>query len=214
MNLLSPWALGPFELLIHAEGHYLKGEDLDRRLALISFDNAIEVAITTYLTLNPFLRGNRQYQNVDVAKWLHDYHSKLDFLDGELHNRGCTWVTARSHIVWAHDQRNEQYHGGNKGTPEKNTVTLIREAAIWVFSFLFEIPDTEARMAREIAGDQPPTPPARNLAYDRAIDRVYGMLDIGERTYYASEVLFATDYAAYREAGEQLCAQANSDSIE
>jgi hypothetical protein len=48
---LPPWANGPFELLVHAEGHLRNGDDFDRRIALISFDNAIEVAITTYLTL-------------------------------------------------------------------------------------------------------------------------------------------------------------------
>ncbi len=50
MKPLPPWAKGPFELLVHAEGHFIAGEDFDRRIALISFDNAIEVAITTYLT--------------------------------------------------------------------------------------------------------------------------------------------------------------------
>lgn len=39
------WVYGPFELLVHAELHYLAGKDFDRRMALISFDNAIEVAI-------------------------------------------------------------------------------------------------------------------------------------------------------------------------
>ena len=38
MKPLAPWANGPFELLIHAEGHLLNGDDFDRRIALISFD--------------------------------------------------------------------------------------------------------------------------------------------------------------------------------
>ena len=46
MTGIKPWAVGPFEMLYHAETHFLKGEDFDRRIALISFDNAIEVAIT------------------------------------------------------------------------------------------------------------------------------------------------------------------------
>jgi hypothetical protein len=53
MNNLPPWADGPFELIVHAEMHLRKGEDFDRRIALISFDNSIEVSITTYLTLHP-----------------------------------------------------------------------------------------------------------------------------------------------------------------
>ena len=84
MNSLPPWANGPFELLVHADGHLIGGEDFDRRIALISFDNAIEVAITTYLTLNPIQRGNRSYPKADVEKWLNNYHSKLDFMEQEL----------------------------------------------------------------------------------------------------------------------------------
>ena len=79
MTPLPPWANGPFELLVHAEGHLLGGEDFDRRIALISFDNAVEVAIATYLTLNPIQRGGRAYPRVDVDRWLNNYHTKLDF---------------------------------------------------------------------------------------------------------------------------------------
>lgn len=63
---LKPWAWGPFEVLLHAELHYRVGEDFDRRIAMIGFDNAIEVAITTYLTLHPMQRGNRTYPKADV----------------------------------------------------------------------------------------------------------------------------------------------------
>jgi len=114
MNELPPWAKGPFELLVHAEGHLIVGEDFERRIALISFDNAIEVAIATYLTLNPIQRGKRSYKREDVEKWLNDYHTKLDFLESELAARGMPWLVEKSHLLWAHDHRNEQCHGGQK----------------------------------------------------------------------------------------------------
>lgn len=79
MTGIKPWAVGPFEMLYHAETHFLKGEDFDRRIALISFDNAIEVAITTYLALHPIQRGQRQYQRTDIETWQRNYHTKLDF---------------------------------------------------------------------------------------------------------------------------------------
>ena len=84
MSNLQPWAIGPFELILHAEEHLRKGEDFDRRIALISFDNSIEVSITTYLSLHPIHRGNRSYKREDVERWLHNYHTKLEFLDCEL----------------------------------------------------------------------------------------------------------------------------------
>jgi hypothetical protein len=209
VNALPPWANGPFELLVHAEGHLLGGDDCDRRIALISFDNAIEVAIATYLTLNPIQRGNRGYSKNDVEKWLNNYHSKLDFLDQELSTRKVPCEVERSHIIWAHDHRNEQYHGGQKGTPEKHVLGLIRKAALWVFSILFDVSDVEQRLAQAIKNGSPPTLPQRDAAFDRAIDREYGMVEVGDQTYYASELLFSVDYAAYREAGARLRADAD-----
>lgn len=205
---LPPWANGPFELLVHAEGHLRGGEDFDRRIALISFDNAIEVAITTYLTLNPIQRGNRKYSNVDVEKWLTNYHTKLEFLEAELATRGLRWEVERGHIIWAHDHRNEQYHGGNKGTPEKNVLSLIRKAGLWIFGLLFDVKDAELRLEFALKESAPPAPPQRDGAYDRAIDREYGMVNVGEQSFYASEVLFSVDYAAYNEAGGRLCQKA------
>ena len=172
----------------------------------ISFDNAIEVAITTYLTLNPIQRGKRSHKREDVEKWLDNYHSKLDFLETELAARGVPWTVEKSYILWAHDHRNEQYHGGQKGTPEKQVLALIRKAALWIFSVLYDVVDTEQRLAQAILNASPSAPPQRDEVYDRALDREYGMIDLGEQSYYVSQVLFAVDYAAYRETGGRLCA--------
>lgn len=206
MTDLPPWAKGPFELLVHAESHLLGGEDFDRRIALISFDNTIEVAITTYLTLNPIQRGNRNYAKADTEKWLNNYYTKLDFFEEEVATRGLAWEVEKSHILWAHDQRNEQYHGGQKGTPEKHVLALIRKAALWVFSVLYDVSDAEQRLTQAIEEALPKPAPQHDDEYDRVIDRTYGMLDVCENSYYSSEILFAVDHSAYREIGERLIA--------
>lgn len=213
MSALPPWANGPFELLVHAEGHLQGGDDFDRRIALISFDNAIEVAITTYLTLHPIQRGGRTYPNADVEKWLNHYHSKLDFLEAEIVSRKVTWKVERSHIVWAHDHRNEQYHGGNKGTPEKTVLKIVRDAALWIFSMLFDVADAESQLAQAILDKVPPPSPAPEKALDLAIDDKYGVVAVGEDSYYTSELLFAVDHAAYRDLGERLRATPNPESV-
>jgi hypothetical protein len=214
MTPLPPWANGPFELLVHAEGHLLGGEDFDRRIALISFDNAVEVAIATYLTLNPIQRGGRTYPRVDVDRWLNNYHTKLDFLETELTARCLSWSVEKSHIIWAHDHRNEQYHGGQKGTPEKHVLKIVRDAALWVFSVLFEVTDVEAILAKSIMGSALPAPPAPDKKFDIAIDRKYEIVEIGEQSYYVSELLFAIDYAAYRDLGARLCGPGASSEDE
>lgn len=206
---MPPWARGPFELLLHAEGHLRAGNDFDRRIALISFDNAVEVAITTYLTLHPIQRGGKAYKREDVDKWLKNYHSKLEFLDDELAQRGATWQTPKAHIIWAHDHRNEQYHGGSKGTPERLVLDEIRKAAIWIFGFLFDVTDAEKAVEEENKQISPPKPEPRR-DYDTAIDNKHGIINIGEYPYYASEVLFQVDTDVYNELGSKLCAERDS----
>src|SRR3984893_19247072 len=129
---LKLWTHGPFELILHAEEHYLKGNDFDRRIALIGFDNSIEVSITTYLSLHHIQRGGKKYEKLDCKKWLKNYHSKIDFYYKELSNRNIQEICDKGEILWCHNHRNDQYHGGRKGIPDIRTLENIRKAALWV----------------------------------------------------------------------------------
>jgi hypothetical protein len=189
MITLAPWANGPFELIVHAEEHLRNGDDFDRRIALISFDDAIEVAITTYLTLHPIQRDNRDYPKAKRDEWLRNFHSKLDFLEEELAARSLAWTVEKSHIVWAHDHRNEQYHGGKKGTPEQTVL---------------EVTDVDAAVKEAAQASLPQIVPLRNREYDEAIDTAIDAVAMGDAIYSASELLFHTDYDAYRELGASL----------
>ncbi|HVX10274.1 MAG TPA: hypothetical protein VHC22_03680 [Pirellulales bacterium] len=201
---LKPWTRGPFELLVHAELHRLDGDDFDRRMAMISFDNAIEVAITTYLNLNPIQRNKRQYPKADVEKWLTNFHTKIDFFMIELDTRGLAVLHEQADIVWYHDSRNEQYHGGKPSVPLIAELETIRGIAIWVFSVLFEIPDTEPRIGEAIALRRPQTMEGRTPEYDGLIDDTYGTCSVAGDQYKTSDVLHALDAAAYAELGEAL----------
>jgi hypothetical protein len=216
MSVLPPWAQGPFELIVHAEEHLRQGEDFDRRISLISFDNAVEVAITTYLSLNPIQRGGKTYPKVEVEKWLYNYHTKLDFLEKELIIRCLPWAVERAYIVWAHDQRNEQYHGGSKGTPEKQVLEIIRNCALWVMSVLYNIPDIEKILNDTIDSKSPPPPPVPqpDKDFDKAIDELYGMVEVAGQVYSASEILFALDDLAYRDIGLELTTKPTDGEID
>ena len=119
ISVLKPWAYGPFEVLLHAEIHYRIGEDLDRRVAMIGFDNAIEIAITTYLSLHPIQRGNRTYQNTDVDRWLKSFHTKVEFFFIECGSRRITAIAKQDELVWFHEVRNGQYHVGGATIPQR-----------------------------------------------------------------------------------------------
>jgi hypothetical protein len=204
MPPLPPWTDGPFELLVHAELHLRAGEDFDRRIALISFDNAIEVAITTFLTLHPIQRSGKTYRNEKIDEWLGNYHSRLDFVEAELASRGLPWDVQRSHIVWAHAQRNEQYHAGNKGVPDKKCLAIAKRAALWLFGMLFDVTDSESELNSAVTLLLPPPQPKRFRSIDRAIDAEFGAIEIANCLFSASDVIFSLDYDAYREFGEEL----------
>lgn len=201
---LRPWARGPFELLLHADQHRHGGDDFDRRIAVITYDNAIEVAITTYLSLNPIQRGDRQYAKDQVEKWLHNYHTKIDFLMVEIEARQLAAVCEKAEIVWYHDLRNDQYHGGKPTVPQWEELEGIRKVAIWVFSVLFNVPDAEVRLEAGLLAHISEDVPARSDEYDQLIDEAYGNCIIGDDEYPTSQALYGIDPVAYSELGTRL----------
>lgn len=211
---LRPWARGPFELLLHAELHRREGDDFGRRMALISYDNAIETAITIYLLLNPMQRQGRQYQRQQVERWLANYHTKLDFFVAEVRGRGQVVLCEQADIVWYHDVRNDQYHGGKPTIPQLQEIEGIRTAALWIYSVLFDVPDVEPRLQAAYAERLPLDPPQRSKECDQAIDNAYGLCEVAGQVYYSSEALFAIDPVAYSELGSELAAQASEEPAE
>lgn len=205
MSEIKRWARGSFELLVHAETHLRNGGDFDRRMAVISYDNAIEVAIHTYLNLHPIQRLNREYAKDKVRIWLENYHTKIDFFINEVSFRGLMLVCDKADFVWYHEVRNGQYHTGGATIPQGEELEGIREAALWVFSVLYDIEDTEQRLAQEMAL-RFPSPPEQDEEYNEAINDFYGETTVGGRKFSASEVLFAVDGAFYRKLGAELCA--------
>ena len=200
MSALKPWADGPFELILHAELHLQSRNDFDRRIALISFDNAIEVAITTYLTLDPIQRQNKTYQRSDVDRWLNNYHSKLDFIFHEAASRGISISCDKGEIVWFHKVRNDQYHSGGPAVPRERELRDIRRSALEIFSILFDVPDVENLLKIRIAELTEASRPKRSDEADKLIDERYGVVRVAGMMYYTSELLFGVDPFAYATA--------------
>ena len=214
MRQLKPWTYGPFELLQHAEMHYLSGEDLDRRIAMIGFDNAIEVAITTYLSLNPLQRANRTYTKADIGEWTVNYHTKLEFFFHECAVRSVTTVAERADIVWFHEVRNEQYHMGGGTVPQRRELDGVRAAALEVFSILFDETDASALLDEYISARNSSPAPPRTDTHDRLIDDEHDMIDVCGRVEYASDVLYSLDPERYRDVALALENDANVPSEE
>lgn len=138
-TILDPWIYGPYELIQHAEGHLKANGDFDRRMALISYDNAIELTITTFLKLSPSMRDGQRYEEQQVKKWLENFHSRLEFFDQYVTSHNQQMRIPKKKISWYHMHRNDLYHDGKGLVPEERILKGIRAAALYVFSTLFDI---------------------------------------------------------------------------
>ncbi len=196
---LKPWTRAAFELIVHAELHLRDGGDFDRRMAHIGFDNAIEVAIATYLGLNPLQRQKRSYAKTDVEKWMSNYHTKLEFLEKEAKSRGWILKIPNDEIVYYHDIRNNQYHAGGPGIPETEHLAALRTAALDIFAFLFSIQNVESVLDECVQekSTRNDTRPPRNDTVDKLLDIDNEPVFIAGQPYAVSEALYATDPDAY-----------------
>ncbi|WP_223449476.1 MULTISPECIES: hypothetical protein [unclassified Pseudomonas] len=156
MKKLKPWARGPLELIQHAEEHLRGDSDFDRRMVLVSFDNAIELSIITFLSLNPIQRSGLQYEKAQVGKWMHNFHSKLEFLEYYVVSQlKQEMLIERDVLVYYHSIRNELYHNGNGFAPALEIVDGIKSAAHWVFSVLFESKPEDHFVSRVVESKSP-----------------------------------------------------------
>lgn len=202
--MIPLWLNSSFYLLVHGELHYTLPEDFDRRLSLISFDNAIEASIACYLKLHPTQRGNREYQREKVRIALEgNYHNKLDFLYEEVTVRKGICTITRQEIIFVHDQRGLFYHESPDIIPTNDILATARKAAYWVFAFLFEIPDLEAEVSTTIKQIRKVDLYPRNKDVDELIDESYPEIEILGYSYKPSEVLYAVDPVYYREFVEE-----------
>ena len=85
-----PWAHGPAEVFRHADEHFRQDGDTDRRLALIGFDNAIEVCVDTFVGLHPRHRGGYEIRREDREPILRTYHTKVEFLERYAAEQGAS----------------------------------------------------------------------------------------------------------------------------
>jgi uncharacterized protein YutE (UPF0331/DUF86 family) len=129
-----PWVSGPGEILRHGLALLRDDTDVNRRLAMISIDNSVELMIKTYLGLPRRVTGisisRRKYQEIserfpDLLDALEEHAA--DKLDGI--NLG--------EIEWYHRVRNELYHQGNGLTVERDKVEVYAELARVLFQNLF-----------------------------------------------------------------------------
>ena len=200
-NNLPPWASGPAELLSHGLELLAKDSDANRRLAMISIDNAVELIIKTYLGLPKRVNG-LNISRSEYQEFAESFPKLLDALDK--HGAKKLGSLDLGEIEWYHRLRNQLYHHGNGLTVEKTKVEVYGQLAVALFENLF--------------GAKPPTP-ASNFSYllaeflsewnsfERAADDLSSFYHFDENTNlrsmmgYAKE-LYSNHYLAAQEYKE------------
>lgn len=136
-DMEKPWVTGPKELLQHGLEHLTKNTDLDRRIAMISIDNAVELTIKTYLSL-PRRATGINISRTEYEKTSESFPRLLDALEQCANDKlvGIDLVD----LEWYHRLRNKIYHEGSGITVERQKAENYAEIAKILFQNLFETP--------------------------------------------------------------------------
>ena len=133
--MTGPWTEGPRELLQHAADHLRLGGDFDRRIAMISVDNAVELAVKTYLGLPERVRGAKGPGRKDLEEASESFPALLNLLDQHAGSR-LSGIDLGD-VEWYHRLRNQLYHSGNGITVERAKVEAYLQITLSLFENLF-----------------------------------------------------------------------------
>lgn len=128
------WATGPGEILRHGISLLDSDSDTNRRLAMISIDNSVELMMQTYITLPKRVTGINISRS-DRDKICSNFPSLLDGI--EEHASEKIIGIDLGEIEWFHRLRNELYHQGNGLTVERSKVEFYAELAKLLFENLY-----------------------------------------------------------------------------
>lgn len=130
------WASGPGEILQHRISLLRRDSDANRRLAMLSIDNAVELMIKTFLGLPRRVTGiglsRVQYNEISE-----NFPALLDAIDH--HASEKLEGINLGEIEWYHRLRNELYHQGNGLTVERDKVEAYAQLAKLLFKNLFGV---------------------------------------------------------------------------
>ena len=133
-NEMPPWSTGPAEILRHALDLLRKDSDTNRRLAMISIDNAVELTMKTYLGL-PSRVTKLRVTRAEQQEFAESYPKLLDAV--EKHASGKIQGINLGEVEFYHRIRNALYHQGNGLTVERQKVVAYAEIANLLFENLF-----------------------------------------------------------------------------
>ena len=149
MRRHQPWVSGPAELLEHADFLLCEDSPVRLRLALIAIDNAVELAIKTYLSL-PKRVTKLTIPRKRVEEISESFPALLDALE-EFATDKLEGIDLAA-IEWYHRLRNQLYHQGYGLTVERRKVEIYAEVANLLFKKFFGDAPLSKRPTTELLG--------------------------------------------------------------
>jgi hypothetical protein len=179
-----PWSSGPMEILLHGISLLEHDTDTNRRLAMLSIDNSVELMLKTFLGLPQRVTGIRLGRK-DLEEIGESFPRLLDAIHQHAPEKVRDYDI--SEIEWFHRLRNELYHQGNGLTVERQKVAAYAGIAKGLFRQLFghdpfPVPDR----VREL--QDPPAASAVTEAWRHPPDSTKGwfLIHTGGRKYFAA----------------------------
>jgi hypothetical protein len=130
----GPWSSGPGEILAHGLSLLKEDTDTNRRLALLSIDNAVELMLKTFLGLPRRITGLK-LGRTEYEEIAESFPKLLDAAEQYATDkpRGIDL----GEIEWYHRLRNQLYHQGNGLTVERTKVEVYAGLAKLLYNNLF-----------------------------------------------------------------------------
>jgi hypothetical protein len=152
-NKQKIWTAGPKELLDHASSHLSNGKAFDFRIAMISIDNAVELAIKTYLGLPRRIVGIEGPSRKRLEEASSSFPALLDLLE-EYAGSKLTGIELGDIEVY-HRLRNTLYHDGNGVTVDPEFVDSYLQIARILLNNLLgvRVEVEEASLPSSLLGD-------------------------------------------------------------
>lgn len=145
--MINTWASGSIELLDHAEKHINQKKPFDKRIAYISIDNAVEIAMRTFLELPAkHFKGNKPSRK-DIRDSFNNFSNLLELF---MKYAGDKFVGIESaDIEFYHRLRNQLYHAGTGLAVDDNHLDAYFTIAKLFLEELFNIDYTSISKKEE-----------------------------------------------------------------
>ncbi len=157
-----PWRDAPDELLAHAAEHMRSDDPRDNRMAFVSIDNAVHLALKIFIGLPRRVTGIKRPKRNDIESAARSFENLLEMFENLAGHKFPDIPLEK--IEWYHDLRNGMYHCGSVAHVGRKYVREYYDIAQSLTQCLFGDRRPEENISRQ------PTSPRSNVSDPEHVD--------------------------------------------